>query len=414
MDKLIINGGNKLSGSVEVSAAKNASLPIMAATILFNKQVNLVNLPELSDIKFFKQILESLGAKVDNNLIDCSDLNNLKADYDLVRKMRASILVLGPLLSRFNSAIVSLPGGCAIGTRPVDLHIEGLKVLGAKIEIKNGYLHASTDGLIGADIHLDFPSVGATENLIMASVYAKGITRIYNYAKEPEVIDLIHFLQKAKVKIAVTDHCLEVTGCQVGDLHLDEYYIIGDRIEAATLIIAGAITGSNITVKGFNPNHIDAVLTHLKEMNLKFTTTENSVEVLIGDKLNALSFETAVHPGFPTDVQAQMMTLLAAQNEISTVTENIFENRFMHVAELNRLGFNIEIENNTAKVLKAHRLQGAPVMCTDLRASAALVLGALICEGQTDVLRIYHLDRGYVELEKKLGLLGANIKRVKE
>lgn len=414
MDKLVIKGGKKLSGTVEVSAAKNASLPIMAATILLDKPVCLTNLPGLSDIKFFKQILESLGAKVDNNLIDCSSLTNLKADYNLVRKMRASILVLGPLLSRYKEAIVSLPGGCAIGTRPVDLHIEGLKTLGAKIEIKSGYLHASTDGLIGADIHLDFPSVGATENLIMASVYAKGTTRIFNYAKEPEVIDLINFLKKAKVQINERDNNLEIIGSEVGDLHLEEYQIIGDRIEAATLIIAGAITNSHIKVAGFNPSHIDAVLDHLQKMDLKLNITDNSVEVLKSENIKSLSFETAVHPGFPTDVQAQMMTLLAAQETGATVKENIFENRFMHVAELNRLGFNIEIDQNTANISKPHRLQGAPVMCTDLRASAALVLGALICDGETEVLRIYHLDRGYVELEKKLSGLGADIKRVKE
>jgi UDP-N-acetylglucosamine 1-carboxyvinyltransferase len=414
MDKLVIKGGNELRGTVEVSAAKNASLPIMAATILLDKPVCLNNLPGLSDINFFKQILESLGAKVDNNLIDCSSLNNLKADYNLVRKMRASILVLGPLLSRFKEAIVSLPGGCAIGTRPVDLHIEGLKTLGAKIEIKNGYLHASTDGLVGADIHLDFPSVGATENLIMAAVYAKGTTRIFNYAEEPEVIDLINFLRKAKVQINERANSLEVIGCKIGDLYLDEYQIIGDRIEAATLIIAGAITKSNIKVAGFNPSHIEAVLNHLEGMNLKMNIMDNAVEILKSENIKSLSFETTVHPGFPTDVQAQMMTFLAAQEISTTVKENIFENRFMHVAELNRLGFNIEIDHNTAHIFKAHKLQGAPVMCTDLRASAALVLGALICEGETEILRIYHLDRGYVELERKLSDLGADIKRIKE
>lgn len=414
MDKLIVKGGNKLSGTVEVSSAKNASLPIMAATILLPTPVNLANLPGLSDINFFKQILESLGAKVEKHVIDCSKINNYKADYNLVRKMRASILVLGPLLARFKKAVVSLPGGCAIGTRPVDLHIEGLRQLGATIDIKNGYLHAATSGLVGCDIKLNFPSVGATENLIMAAVYAKGKTKIFNYAKEPEVIDLISFLNTANAQISYNEDYIEIEGVTVDSLKLNEYTIIGDRIEAATLIIAGVITNSNIAIKKFNPEHIRSVLDHLKSMGVDFLETNDSIELIKTSPLKAISFQTNVHPGFPTDVQAQMMTLLASLNQKSEVTENIFENRFMHVAELNRLGFNIEIDQNTAKIIGDNNLLGAPVMCTDLRASAALVLGGLICEGESEILRIYHLDRGYEGLESKLTYLGADIKRIKE
>ena len=414
MDKLIVKGGEKLSGKVQVSSAKNASLPIMAATILLPKPVDLENLPGLSDINFFKQILESLGAKIEKNVIDCSKINNYKADYNLVRKMRASILVLGPLLSRYKEAIVSLPGGCAIGTRPVDLHIEGLRKLGAKIDIKNGYLHASTSGLIGDDIHLRFPSVGATENLIMAAVYAKGVTKIFNYAKEPEVIDLINFLNSAGAKITLHNDFVEIDGVITDSLELKKYNIIGDRIEAATLIIAGIITDSKITVEKFVPEHIRSVLEHLKSMGVEFEETSDSIMLTKTSPLVAKSFQTDVHPGFPTDVQAQMMTLLAVLNGPSEVKETIFENRFMHVAELNRLGFNIDIDQNAAKLNTKNTLLGAPVMCTDLRASAALVLGGLICEGETEILRIYHLDRGYEKLEEKLSLLGANIKRVKE
>jgi len=414
MDKLIVKGGFELEGEVKVSSAKNASLPIMAACILNPNIVNLKNLPALSDISFFKKILESLGATTGANKIDCSSINNFKADYDLVRKMRASVLVLGPLLSRFNEAIVSLPGGCAIGTRPVDIHLDGMKALGADIEIKNGYIHAHTKGLVGCEINLPFASVGATENLIMAAVYAKGKTVIHNYAKEPEVIDLINFLNESGASIEHDEDKVYISGVELNSLKPIEYNIIGDRIEAATLIIAALITKGHVKVSGFNPEHIESVLDVLEKAGAKFSCGIDYVEVLKTTELNAVNFKTDVHPGFPTDVQAQMMTLFASLNEPSQIHETIFENRFMHVPELNRLGFNIDVEGHFANVSRPNEILAAPVMCTDLRASAALVLGAMIAKGDTEVARVYHLDRGYEGLETKLSSIGANIKRIKE
>lgn len=412
MDKLIINGQKNLKGTVKVSAAKNASLPIMAASLLNKGRTTLKNLPDLSDIQFFKKILESLGARVHGNEIICNEITNLKADYELVRKMRASILVLGPMLGRFKEGVVSLPGGCAIGTRPVDLHLKGLEALGAQIEIKSGYIHAKTDGLIGCHIHLDFPSVGATENILMASVYAKGKTRIYNYAKEPEVIDLINFIKKLNANINFNDEYIEVEGTSIIEKNIS-YNIIGDRIEAATFIIAGVMTKSNIIVEGFNPVHIESVINHLEKMNVKLKVENNLVKILDSNQIIPKSFETQVHPGFPTDVQAQMMALIGSLKGESLVKESIFENRFMHVPELNRMGYDILIEGNRARMNSPHALHGAPVMCTDLRASAALVLAALVSKGESEILRIYHLDRGYVRLEEKLKDLGADIKRIR-
>ena len=413
MDKLIVKGGAQLKGEVKVSSAKNASLPIMAACILNPNTVNLKNLPGLSDISFFKKILESLGATIESNKIDCSSINNFKADYELVRKMRASVLVLGPLLSRFSEAIVSLPGGCAIGTRPVDIHLDGLKALGADIEIKNGYIHAHTKGLVGCNINLAFASVGATENLIMAAVYAKGKTVIRNYAKEPEVIDLINFLTASGAIIEYDEDKVSINGVELNSLDAVEYSIIGDRIEAATLIIAALITKGHVKVSGFNPKHIESVLEVLKKTGAKFSCGVDYVEVFKSHELTAVNFKTDVHPGFPTDVQAQMMTLLASLKEPSQIHETIFENRFMHVPELNRLGFNIDVEGHFANVTEPNEILAAPVMCTDLRASAALVLGAMIAKGDTEVARVYHLDRGYESLETKLSSIGANIRRVK-
>ena len=425
MDKLIINGPSKLSGEVEVSSSKNATLPILAATILFPGKVCFDRLPELSDINFFIEILNSLGANAfrdaTNTCIDSSQINNIKADYELVRKMRASVLVLGPLLSRFGEAIVSLPGGCAIGTRPVDIHLKGLEQMGAKIKIEKGYIHAKCEKLKGAPIHLSFPSVGATENLMMASVYAEGVTTIDNAAQEPEIVDLANFLQSLGVEILgagtskVTIHGTtpEKLMDKVSNKEV-HYRVIGDRIEAATFIIAGLMTDSEITIKDFDPTHLKAVLEILVEMGAKLEVGENYVKTLKGSKIVGTSLETAPFPGFPTDVQAQIMSLMGVAQGNSVISEKIFENRFMHVPELIRMGMDIELDGHTAIIKgRKSKVTGAPVMCTDLRASAALILAALVAEGESSIARIYHLDRGYEKIEQKLHRIGAKIERVK-
>jgi UDP-N-acetylglucosamine 1-carboxyvinyltransferase len=421
MDKLIINGPTKLSGAVNVSSAKNASLPIMAATLLFPGKMNFTDLPKLSDINFFLQILESLGATVNHQgsdvLIDCEKLNSTKADYELVRKMRASVLVLGPLLARFGRAEVSLPGGCAIGTRPVDIHLKGMEALGAKIEIANGYINATCEKLVAANIHLSFPSVGATENIMMAACLAEGTSVLENCACEPEIEDLANFLNSCGFDVqGAGTSTIKIYGKTLNDITTDkivEYSIIGDRIEAATYIIAGLMCDSEITVTDFNPSHIEAVLDVLKTMGAKLERGVNFVKVFPSGKLSGAKIETGPHPAFPTDVQAQLMGLMGISNGYSIVSEKIFENRFMHVPELVRMGMNIDLDGNYAFIKGTDTVSAAPVMCTDLRASAALVLSALLVDGETTVNRIYHLDRGYEKIESKLQGLGANIKRVK-
>ena len=422
MDKLVINGPCRLEGKVEISSSKNATLPILAATILFPQEIVFKELPGLSDIHFFIKILESLGATSTGDLqrkvISAENLGETTADYELVRKMRASILVLGPLLSRFGKGKVSLPGGCAIGTRPVDIHLSGLEKMGAKIKIEKGYVIAETDRLKGAEINLSFPSVGATENLMMAAVWADGITTIKNAAKEPEIVDLADFLIQFGTKIegAGTEE-IKIHGREIKDFQpnsQNEYKIIGDRIEAATYIIAGLMTNSEIEVVGFNPNHISSVLDTLKVMGASFTIGENCVKTLKMDApIKGTEIVTAPYPGFPTDVQAQLMALMGIAKGSSKVSEKIFENRFMHVPELNRMGMNIELAGHDANIIGEADLSGAPVMCTDLRASAALVLTALVAKGESQINRIYHLDRGYEKLCEKLLGLGANIKREK-
>lgn len=421
MDKLIITGPSKLKGSVKVSSSKNASLPILAATLLFPQGVTFNELPELSDIKFFVNILESLGAKTSGDLnklvINCDTVENTTADYDLVRKMRASILVLGPLLSRFHKAKVSLPGGCAIGSRPVDIHLKGMEQMGAIIDISGGYVNAHCEGgLKGANIRLDFPSVGATENLMMAAVWADGETIIDNAAMEPEIVDLANFLTKFGVTIsgAGTSRII-ISGTKLSDFKRKEnleYKIIGDRIEAATYIIAGLMTKSEITVTDFTPSHLQAVLDILVEMGAKLEVGDGFVKTFVSEKLTGARVDTAPFPGFPTDVQAQLMSLMGIAEGNSTISEHIFENRFMHVPELVRMGMNIKLDGHTAIISGTQNLSCAPVMCTDLRASAALVLSALVAEGETHISRIYHLDRGYEKLAQKLSNIGANIQRV--
>ena len=415
MDKLLIKGGKKLHGEIQVSAAKNACLPIIFSTILSDQQVTLNNIPKLRDINTSVKLLEDMGAKVsfeDKKLkINCSQIKKTEASYELVKTMRASILVLGPLLARFGKARVSLPGGCAIGGRPVDLHLSGLELMGAKIELENGYVNASTKGLHGADIELSFPSVGATENLMMAASLASGETIIRNAAKEPEITDLANFLNSMGASIvgAGTD-LIRIEGKT--ELRETTYRPIGDRIEGATWVMAGLITRSKIKVLEFDPEHISSVIDTLKLMGANLEIGDNFVKVL-ESKLSATNMSTAPYPGFPTDAQAQMMTLMCSVEGVSSVDENIFENRFMHVPELTRMGAKIILEGKRAIIEGDIKFRGAPVMCTDLRASAALVMAALVSEEETEISRVYHLDRGYEAIEEKLKILGANIVRIK-
>jgi UDP-N-acetylglucosamine 1-carboxyvinyltransferase len=424
MDKLVITGPNSLSGSVSISSAKNATLPILAATILFPQKITFNELPGLSDISFFIQILESLGAtsagELSKKAINSSTMNSTVADYDLVRKMRASILVLGPLLSRFGEAKVSLPGGCAIGSRPVDIHLTGLELMGAEIVIEKGYVNAKTSGLKGVNIPLAFPSVGATENLMMAAVWADGVTTLENAAREPEIVDLANFLIAlgTKVEGAGTSQ-IKIHGRSIKnytEVANFEYKIIGDRIEAATYVIAGLMTQSEIDVTGFDPKHIGAVTDVLIGMGAKLKITQNGIKTLKSGSFIGANIDTAPFPGFPTDVQAQLMSLMGIATGNSIISEHIFENRFMHVPELVRLGNNIKLDGHSAIIngVKKEELSCAPVMCTDLRASAALILTALVAQGDTHISRIYHLDRGYENLAQKLKGLGAKIQRVKE
>ncbi len=421
MDKLLIKGPNKLSGNVNISSSKNATLPILAGSILFPQEIVFNQLPKLSDIRFFIQILESLGAKasgeLDRKTILAGEINKTIADYELVRKMRASILVLGPLLSRFGEATVSLPGGCAIGSRPVDIHLSGLEKMGAEINIEKGYVHASCSRLKGAKIDLAFPSVGATENLMMAAVWADGETIIENAAKEPEIVDLADFLSQFGTEISgAGSSSIKIKGRDISKYQAtanNEYKIIGDRIEAATYVIAGLMTNSEIKVMDFNPEHIEAVTDVLKDMGAKLEIGKDFIHVLPSGKLKGAKIDTAPFPGFPTDVQAQLMALMGVAEGNSIVSEHIFENRFMHVPELVRMGMDIKLDGHSAIISGVGELSSAPVMCTDLRASAALILSALYADGESEINRIYHLDRGYESLAEKLKGLGANIERVK-
>ncbi len=416
MDKLLIKGPAKLSGKVSISRAKNAYLPILSAVLLSDKPIHLKNIPELRDINTMIKLLGNLGVKIEKKgnvtTFDAGELTSHEATYDLVKTMRASIFTLGPILTRMKKAKVSLPGGCAIGSRPIDLHLTSLEKLGATISLESGYVAAETDGLIGANVALAFPSVGATENVMMAAVFAKGTTTIENAAKEPEIDDLAHFLNKMGAKVSgIGTSNLKIEG--VEELKEVEYEAIGDRIEAATYVMAGLMTNSEIEVTDFNPKHIEFVLDTLKTMGAKFEVSETSVKVLPSD-LKGGSIDTAPYPGYPTDAQAQLIALATQIKGTTLVSENIFENRFMHVPELNRLGAQIQVKGKTAVIEGGVPLKAAPIMCTDLRASAALVLAALATNGETEILRVYHLDRGYEKLDEKLKNLGVNIQRVNE
>lgn len=415
LEKFVIQGGTQLQGSVEVSGAKNSALAIMPATILNSGENVLSNIPEVNDIYTMSKLLFNLGAKVDFKnhqlLIDSSGINNFEAPYEHVKKMRASVYVLGPLLARFGRAKVSMPGGCAWGPRPIDLHIEAMKKLGAKVEFEDGYIIAETDRLTGANIHFDISTVGATGNALMAATLAKGSTRISNAAIEPEITHLADFLVKMGARIdGIGTKTLIIEG--VDELKPASITNIADRIEAGTLLIAGALTKGSICLKNANPEHLESVLWKLEESGAKLLINNNIIK-LDASNLEVKSIDVAadIYPGFPTDMQAQWTAFMTLANGDSTITDNIYFDRFKHVPELVRLGANIIVRNNSAIVKGVDKLKGAKVMSTDLRASASLVLAGLAAEGETEVLRIYHIDRGYQKIEEKLSALGALIKR---
>jgi len=420
MDYLEIEGGHKLSGSIDIAGAKNAALPILALTLLCENEVEICNLPPVFDIKTMLTLLENLGATYtfegDCAKVNSSTVDKTEAKYDIVRKMRASILTLGPLLARFGHCEVSLPGGCAIGQRPIDLHLKALELMGAHIEIKQGYVLATApDGLKGATIIFDKITVTGTENIIMAAALAKGETKIINAAKEPEVVQLCEILNDHGVLIkGIGSDELIIHGRDRVLLNVPEITVIPDRIEAGTYLCAGAITNSTITLNKVNHSHLISIILKLQEMGFDFDLKEESITIKPSPKIKCANITTTEYPGFPTDMQAQFMALALLGDGASIIEERLFENRFMHVSELTRMGANITLNNNTATVTGGIPLNGADVMATDLRASSALVLAALVAKGTTKVHRIYHLDRGYVTLEKKLQQLGAKIKRLSE
>ncbi|NOR54622.1 MAG: UDP-N-acetylglucosamine 1-carboxyvinyltransferase [Sulfurovum sp.] len=420
MDYLEIVGGQKLSGSVLISGAKNAALPIIAATILSDKKVTLTNLPNVVDIRTLLSLLTMLGGEVDHSEtiahINNGSINSTKAVYEIVSQMRASILVLGPLLARFGECEVSLPGGCAIGQRPIDLHLRALEAMGAHIEIKGGYVRAEAkDGLKGAKIIFDKITVGGTENIVMAAALAHGQSTIINAAIEPEVVQLCEMIRDAGVDIqGIGTNELIIEGTCGKPLEFKTVEIIPDRIEAGTYLCAGAITNSVITLNKVNNNHIRTSIDKLESMGCSFELTDDSITILPSKTLKPVNLITTEYPGFPTDMQAQFMAVAALAEGESVIEERLFENRFMHVSELNRLGADIWLKGSVSAVKGVEKLFAADVMATDLRASSALVLAALVAEGTTNVRRIYHLDRGYDDLEGKLTKLGANICRKKE
>jgi UDP-N-acetylglucosamine 1-carboxyvinyltransferase len=419
MDKLIITGGARLSGELRISGAKNAALPILAATLLSESPVSVGNIPHLHDITTTMELLGRMGVHltVDEKMnieVDSSTINSFVAPYELVRTMRASILVLGPLVARFGEAHVSLPGGCAIGSRPVDIHINGLIKMGADITVENGFIHAKATRLKGCRLVLEQITVTGTENLLMAAVLAEGTTIIENAAKEPEVTDLAHFLNKMGAKITgIGSDVLVIEGVEKLGVDSIHYDILPDRIETGTYLIAAAITGGSIKLKNTRPDILDSVLEKLVEAGAEITTGEDWIKLdMHGNKPKAVSVRTSPYPAFPTDMQAQFTAMNAIADGVGIITETVFENRFMHVQELQRMGADIRLESNTAICTGASKLTGAPVMATDLRASASLVIAALVAEGDTLVDRIYHIDRGYDHIEEKLSQLGATIRRV--
>lgn len=418
MDKLIITGGKVLNGEVTISGAKNAALPIMAATILSGDNVTLSNVPHLKDVTTMMELLGQLGAQliIDEKLnvqIDASHINEVVAPYDLVKTMRASILVLGPLLARFGKADVSLPGGCAIGTRPVDLHLKALEMMGAEITVKNGFVKArcKQGRLVGKTLVFDTVTVGGTENIMMAAALAEGKTVIKNAAKEPEVVDLANFLNLLGAKVSGAGTAtIEIEG--VESLGGGSYSVMPDRIEAGTFLAAGVVTRGKVTIRKVKPDNLLSMLCKFEETGATLTLGEDWVTLdMHGCRPQPVNISTAPYPGFPTDMQAQFMVINTIADGASTIVENIFENRFMHVQELQRMGAQVQLHGNSAMISGTERLMGAPVMATDLRASASLILAGLVAEGETFVERIYHVDRGYERIEEKLSMLGADIKR---
>ncbi|MPQ59159.1 UDP-N-acetylglucosamine 1-carboxyvinyltransferase [Duganella sp. FT27W] len=416
MDKLLIQGGNRLHGDITISGAKNAALPILCAGLLTSGDVELSNVPHLHDVATILKLLGQTGLKVsqdnDKVILNGAAIDKLEAPYELVKTMRASILVLGPLLARFGQAKVSLPGGCAIGSRPVDQHIKGLQAMGAEITIEAGYIYAKCAKLKGARIVTDMITVTGTENLLMAATLAEGETVLENAACEPEVTDLANLLVAMGAKIeGIGTNRLVIQG--VAELHGAKHAVISDRIEAATFLCAVAATGGDITIRNTRVDIMDAALDKLREMGLQLTVGDNWIRAQMDARPTPVTFRTTEYPGFPTDMQAQFMAVNTIANGASRVTETIFENRFMHVQEMNRLGAAIETDGNTAFIKGVEQLVGAPVMATDLRASASLVIAAMAARGETLIDRIYHLDRGYDQMEVKLSAVGANIKRIK-
>ncbi len=417
MEKLLIDGGRPLQGEVRISGAKNAVLPILSATLLADGPMRIANVPHLHDVTTTMELLGRMGVSltVDERMnieVDTSSINDLFAPYEVVKTMRASILVLGPLLARFGKADVSLPGGCAIGSRPVNLHLQGLEAMGASIEVKGGYIHAQSDRLKGAHLVMDNVTVTGTENLMMAATLADGVTTIENAAREPEVTDLANCLIKMGAHIegigtdTITVHGVEsLNGCT--------YNVLADRIETGTFLVASAITGGKVKLKNAQPQYLEAVLLKLEEAGATINCGDDWVEIdMRARRPKSIDIRTAPYPAFPTDMQAQFTALNCIAEGTSTIIESVFENRFMHVQEIQRMGADIKVEGNTAIVTGVRKLVAAPVMATDLRASASLILAGLIAEGQTVVDRIYHIDRGYECIEEKLAQLGANIRRV--
>jgi len=414
VDKIVIKGGESLHGDVQISGAKNAALPVLASALLTSGENTFHNIPDLVDIKTIKKLLKSMGVQIDGNetcKVSAEKITSCDAPYDLVKTMRASILVLGPLVARMGVARVSLPGGCAIGARPVNLHIKALQDMGAHVELNNGYIEAKAKRLKGADIYFDVPTVTGTENIMMAATLAQGTTVLNNAAREPEIVNLADVLKGmgARINGAGTD-VITITG--VTSLQPVEAAIIPDRIEAGTFMIAAGITRGEVNVMGCNPQHLEALINKLRDTGMKITPIAGGLKVSAGKKIHSVDVKTLPHPGFPTDLQAQMMAYLSIGSGLSVIAETVFENRFMHVSELTRMGADILIQGGSAVVRGVPALHGAQTMATDLRASASLILAALVAEGTTEISRVYHIDRGYQGIEKKFSALGANIKRM--
>ncbi len=417
MDSFVIKGACRLEGSVRVSGAKNAVLPVMAASILTGGRCVLENVPDLRDTKTMMKLIEVLGGSVsiegDRAVIDTSHIDTFEAPYDLVRTMRASVYALGPLVARYGKARVSMPGGCAWGPRPVDLHLKGLMALGAKIKIDHGYIDASAEKLRGGEIILSVPSVGATINLIMAASLANGTTVIENAAREPEVVEVVAALKRGGASIeGEGSSTVTVTG--VEGLEPFEHSAIPDRIEAGTIAAAAAATGGDVTIEGCRPDHMHALLDVLEQTGAGIEAGEETIHVKGADRIRPVTIDTGFYPSFPTDMQAQLMALLCKAEGASTISEHVYPDRFTHVPELRRLGASITLDGSVAVVTGKDKLEGAPVMATDIRASSALIIGGLMAEGETKVLRVYHIDRGYERIEEKLRGLGADIARISE